>query len=114
MSPSTVQMQNLNGSPYNVSSAPEFRQEESTAVEEKLMVAVRIRPLSTNETDRSLYVVDSKEHSKNTDTLETLEDELLLQYALKMSRSSETSKQICMNNYFNYNGTDFWEYTIML
>ncbi|KAE9530773.1 hypothetical protein AGLY_011235 [Aphis glycines] len=91
MSPSTVQMQNLNGSPYTVSSAPEFRQEESTAVEEKLMspniiylsilinqignraakqsiadnfkidhVVVRIRPLSTNETGRSLYVVDSK------------------------------------------------------
>ncbi|XP_015372500.1 PREDICTED: kinesin-like protein KIF19 isoform X2 [Diuraphis noxia] len=60
MSPSTVQMQNSNGSPYNVSSAPEFRQDESTAVEEKLMVAVRIRPLPTNETDRSLYVVDPK------------------------------------------------------
>lgn len=60
MSPSTVQMQNPNGSPYNVSSAPEFRQEESTAVEEKLMVAVRIKPLSTNETGRSLYVVDPK------------------------------------------------------
>ncbi|XP_050524915.1 kinesin-like protein KIF19 isoform X2 [Daktulosphaira vitifoliae] len=47
-------------SPNNMSSIPDYPGEESTALEEKLMVAVRIRPLPKNEMDRCLYVIDSK------------------------------------------------------
>ncbi|XP_050424557.1 kinesin-like protein KIF19 isoform X2 [Adelges cooleyi] len=64
MSPSLNPNQDMTAYGSNVSSMPEFvtrdEQQESTAIEEKLMVAVRIRPLPANEMDRSLYVVDSK------------------------------------------------------